>query len=103
MNSDTRAARDRLIEDLKVVVQDAEELLKATAGQTGDKISAVRARAEESLRNARRRLGELEEDVVARARSAAKATDALVHEKPWQSIAIAAGVAFLLGLLAGRR
>lgn len=103
MSSDTRAARDRLIEDLKVVVQDAEELLKATAGQTGDKISAVRARAEESLRNARRRLGELEEDVVARARSAAKATDELVHEKPWQSIAIAAGVAFLLGLLAGRR
>lgn len=103
MTSDTRAAKDRLIDDLKAVVHDAEELIKATAGQTGEKISAVRARAEENLREVRRKLGELEDDVVERAKSAAKATDDLVHEKPWQSIAIAAGVAFLLGLLAGRR
>lgn len=103
MTSETRAARDKLIEDLRAVVQDAEELLKATAGQTGEKISAVRARAEDSLRTARRRLSELERDVVERAKTAAKATDDLVHEKPWQSIAVAAGVAFLLGLLAGRR
>jgi ElaB/YqjD/DUF883 family membrane-anchored ribosome-binding protein len=103
MTSDTRAAKDKLVEDLRAVVQDAEELLKATAGQTGEKIGAVRARAEESLRTARRRLSELEHDVVERAKTAAKATDDLVHEKPWQAIAITAGVAFLLGLLAGRR
>jgi len=103
MTSDTRAAKDKLMDDLKAVVQDAEELLKATAGQTGEKISAVRARAEEHLRSARNRLSELEHDVVERAKSAAKATDELVHEKPWQAIAITAGVAFLLGLLAGRR
>lgn len=103
MTSETKGARDRLVEDLRAVVQDAEELLKATAGQTGEKISAVRSRAEASLRAARDRLGELEHDVMERARTAAKATDELVHEKPWQSIAVAAGVAFLLGLLAGRR
>lgn len=103
MTSETKAAKDRLVEDLKAVVHDAEELLKATAGQTGDKINSVRARAEENLRVVRRKLSEMEDDVVERAKSTAKATDDLVHEKPWQSIAIAAGAAFLLGLLAGRR
>jgi ElaB/YqjD/DUF883 family membrane-anchored ribosome-binding protein len=103
MTSNTRTARDKLVEDMKAVVNDAEELLKATAGQTGDKINAVRARAEENLRTVRRKLSELEDDVVERAKTAAKVTDDLVHEKPWESIAITAGVAFLLGLLAGRR
>lgn len=103
MNTETRAAKDKLMEDLKAVMQDAEELLKATAGQTGEKISAVRARAEENLREVRRKLGEMEEDLMVHARAAVKGADDLVHEKPWQSIAVAAGVAFLLGLLAGRR
>jgi ElaB/YqjD/DUF883 family membrane-anchored ribosome-binding protein len=103
MTSETRAARDRLTEDLKAVLRDTEELLKATAGQTGEKIGAVRARAEENLREVRRKLGEMEYELVEQAKSAARATDDLVHEKPWQSIAVAAGVAFLIGLLAGRR
>jgi ElaB/YqjD/DUF883 family membrane-anchored ribosome-binding protein len=103
MTSETRAARDRLTEDLKAVLRDTEELLKATAGQTGEKIGAVRARAEENLREVRRKLGEMEDELVEQAKSAARATDDLVHEKPWQSIAVAAGVAFLIGLLAGRR
>lgn len=103
MTSDTRTAKERLMDDLKAVVHDAEELLKATAGQTGEKISAVRARAEDNLREVRRKLSEMEDDLVERAKTAAKATDDLVHERPWQSIAVVGGVAFLLGLLAGRR
>lgn len=103
MTTETQAARNRLVEDFKTVVQDAEELLKATASQTGEKISAVRARAEENLREARRKLGEMEGDVVGRTKAAAKATDQLVHDNPWQSMAVAAAVGFLLGMLTGRR
>lgn len=103
MTNETRTAKDKLIDDMKAVIHDAEELLKATAGQTGDKITAVRARAEENLREVRRKLSEMESDLVDRARSAAKATDEMVHEKPWQSVSIAAAVGFLLGMLAGRR
>lgn len=103
MTTETQTARDRLVEDFKTVIQDAEELLKATATQTGDKIGAVRARAEENLREARRKLGEMESDLVSRTKAAAKATDQLVHDNPWQSIALAAAVGFLLGMLTGRR
>lgn len=103
MTTETPVTRDRLIGDFKAVIHDAEELLKATASQTGDKIGAVRARAEESLREARRKIGEMESDLVDRAKSAAKATDHLVHENPWQSVAIATAVGFLLGMLISRR
>ena len=39
---------DKLMVDVRTVVADAEDLLKATAGQTGEGIAKVRARAEES-------------------------------------------------------
>ena len=101
--SETHTARDRLFEDFKTIVTDAEELLKATAGQSGEKIESVRARAEDNLRRARVKLGEMEGDVVDRTRAAAKATDQLVHENPWQSIALAAAVGFVFGMMSGRR
>jgi ElaB/YqjD/DUF883 family membrane-anchored ribosome-binding protein len=93
----------QLMEDLRVVVEDAEALIKATAGQTGEKFESARSRAEESLRAARARLADIEGEVSLRARQAARHTDLYVHENPWGAIGVAAGVAFLLGLLAGRR
>lgn len=98
----TQGVKDRLINDFKAVMHDAEELIKITANQTGDKIGAVRARAEESLQEARRKLTEVENDLVDRAKAAAEVTDELVHENPWQAVAIAAGVGFLLGMLTSR-
>ena len=103
MATDTDVAKERLIKDFKAVIHDAEELLKATADQTGDKIDKVRARARENINNARHKLDELEDDVAQRARAAYKATDQLVHDNPWQTAAVAAGVGLLLGLLLGRR
>jgi ElaB/YqjD/DUF883 family membrane-anchored ribosome-binding protein len=103
MTTEALDAKDRLIEDFKTVVHDAEELVKATASQTGDKISAVRAQAEESLRVARRKLGEMEGNIMERTKVAVKAADNLVHENPWQSITVATAVGVMLGMLIGRR
>lgn len=94
---------DKLVEDLKVVMRDAEALIKATSAQTGEKIQEVRARAEESLRQARTRLTVIEDEAMQRAREVADATEEYVKENPWQSIGIAAGVGLLVGLLLSRR
>lgn len=94
---------ERLMHDLKAVAGDVEELLKATAGQTGDKIAAARARAEESLRGAKDRIQAAGEEVSARTRQAMAATDDYVHHKPWVAVGIASGVGFLVGYLLGRR
>jgi ElaB/YqjD/DUF883 family membrane-anchored ribosome-binding protein len=95
--------KEKLIDDLRTVAQDVEELLKATANQTGEKITAARARAEESLRSAQMRLADAGDEMSARARVAIRVTDEYVHDNPWQALGIAAGVGFLLGYLVGRR
>lgn len=103
MATETQAARDRLVNDFKKVINDTEALLEATANQTGDKIGAVRERAEETLREARRKLLAMENDLIVQTKAAVKATDELVHENPWQAVALAATVGLLFGLLSGRR
>lgn len=94
---------EKLVEDLKAVMYDAEALLKATSAQTGEKIQEVRARAEDSLRQARVRLTEVEEDALRRARELADATEEYVRDNPWQSVGIAAGIGLVLGILISRR
>ena len=94
---------DQLLADLKTVMNDAEALLRATSSQTGEKIQEVRARAEESLRQAKQRLMSIEDEALRRAREVADATDEYVRENPWQSVGIAAGVGLLVGLLLARR
>jgi ElaB/YqjD/DUF883 family membrane-anchored ribosome-binding protein len=103
MNASSEVTTDKLVEDLKTVMQDAEALLKATSTQTGERLQEVRARAEESLRQARVRLTQVEEDALKQAREVADATEEYVRENPWQSVGIAAGVGLLLGLLISRR
>jgi ElaB/YqjD/DUF883 family membrane-anchored ribosome-binding protein len=86
------AAPDKLMDELRAVVAAAEELLKATAGEHGERVDEIRARAEESLRAARERLegvgGRLNDEVRAH---------------PWAAVGIAAGIGLVLGILLGRR
>ncbi len=96
-------AREKLMEDLKTLVNDAEELLKATAHQTGDKIASVRAKAEESLKTAKARIAEEGKAVMEKAKSAAKSTDEFVHDHPWKAVGVGALAGFLVGLLISRR
>jgi ElaB/YqjD/DUF883 family membrane-anchored ribosome-binding protein len=94
---------DRLMQDVRAVVRDTEDLLKATAGDASDQAVKARARAEESLRIARVRLTGMQHDLMARARVSAKAADEYVHENPWPAVGSAAGIGFVIGLLIGRR
>lgn len=94
---------EQLIEDFNVVVADAEALLKATAGQGGEKLAEVRAKTEASLKAFKSRIGEAQTALVEKTRAAAKATDVYVHEKPWNAVGVAAGLGLLIGWLMGRR
>ncbi len=92
----------KLRQDLQTVVFDAEELLKATASQTGEQIARVRARAEESIGAARARLAEAGTAAGQNAREIANGVDDQVHRHPYAVAGIAAGVGLLVGLLIGR-
>lgn len=101
--SNNKPSVDRLMQDLHAVLEDADALLRATAGNAGEKVQQARARAEESVRVARERMVAAEEDLARRAQVIAQDADRYVRDKPWQAIGIAAGVAFVVGLLVARR
>jgi len=103
MNDFSHPSTDRLVSDLKVLVSDAEELLKLTADEAGEKFGDVRGRLGQQLARAKDRIAEAEAGVRQQTQKVANATDDYVRGHPWQSIGVATGVAFLLGLLSGRR
>ena len=97
------SSQEKLVTDIRAVIADAEEILLATADQTGEKIANLRSRIKNRLLDARIRLDAAEEVLIEKTRAAARATDDYVHENPWQAVGIGAGVGFLLGLVLGRR
>lgn len=88
-----------LLCDLKQVVSDAEELLKLTAGDAGEKMKELRARLAGTLDSARATC----ESLQGKTAQAAKATDEIIREHPYESIGVAFGLGVLVGVLAGYR
>jgi len=103
MTSATPDAREQIVADMKAVIADAEELLKATTGATGERIAAARARAEETLKAARVKLSRLDDVVIDQAKETARAADEYVREHPWGAVGIAAVAGLLIGVLISRR
>ena len=95
--------KEKLIADLKVVVADAEEIMRATAGAAGDKVADLRVKIESRLRDAKARLEDAEALVLGKAKAAAAATDDFVHEQPWKAVGVAAAIGLAVGVLIGRR
>ena len=96
-------SKQKLVADLKVVVADAEELLRATASQAGEKVAAARERIQASIATAKVKLTEAERALLEKTKQAAKATDDYVHENPWQAVGVAAAAGLVLGILISRR
>lgn len=97
------ATTNTLIEDYRTVVADAEDLLRATASQAGEKAVAARAKIEKNLARAREMLADAEDAALDTANDAMRATDGYVHRHPWESIGAAVGAGLIIGWLIGRR
>lgn len=103
MNDVSSTQKDKLMNDLRVVIADAEEVLRMTADEAGQSAADLRGRIQNRMNQAKTDLIHVQEVAVAKAKAAGYATDEFVHENPWKSIGIAAGVGALMGLLVSRR
>lgn len=95
--------KDRLFSDMKIVLNDAEDLLKAAASSSGERAVELREKAMVSLRRAKDAMSDAQTAVVDKTKAVAKATDDYVHDHPWKAVGIAAAVGFVLGLIINRR
>ena len=100
-NSDTTAQTPKdLLDDLRSLVSEAEKMLgDSLTEHSEDAVSALRSRFDA----AQERMGELYAGARKRVVAGAKCTDEAIRANPYQSLAIAAGVGVLVGVLLGRR
>jgi ElaB/YqjD/DUF883 family membrane-anchored ribosome-binding protein len=98
-NKTTAQTPQDLLNELRTLVVDAEKMLgESISEHTADAVGALRVRYDA----ASERMGELYEGARKKVVAGAKKTDETIRENPYQSIAIAAGVALVVGILLGR-
>ncbi len=103
MSEAIQLSKEKLVQDLHQGVADAEELLRLTADNVGESATELRQRMRDRLSRTKDELTHLQHVTVAKAKAAGHATDEYVHEHPWKSIGIAAGLGLVVGLLISRR
>lgn len=81
---------------------DLEQLLDATAGQTGQRFAQVRGRAEESLQAAKVHMADLRDTALATSCAPGRATHQWVRANTWPLIGIGAVAGLALGWVVAR-
>lgn len=100
-HSNSQAMKRKLLADFNAVVHEADQLLTFISDEGGDKAEALRGGIERKLNAAKALLRDLEDAVMEKTRAGARATDAYVHENPWQTIGVAAGLSVIFGVAVG--
>ena len=100
-HSSSEAMKQKLLADFNAVLTEADQLLKLVTNESGDKANALRTKIEHNLNTAKQRLRSLEDAVMEKTKATARATDEYVHENPWETMGIAAGLGVVLGVMIG--
>jgi ElaB/YqjD/DUF883 family membrane-anchored ribosome-binding protein len=95
--------RDKLIDDLKLVIQQAEDLLRNTGQQMDQGYQQARARFESTLSSAKHNLSATQEELLSNAQDAIDSADRYVQQNPWQAAGIGALAGLVIGLWLGSR
>lgn len=103
MNETTAAQRDKLMQDLRVVIRDAESLMKSTGEQLGDGATEWRERTQNRLSELRRQVSALQEQTTERVTAAGRQANEFVHRNPWTAVGMASGIGLLAGYLINHR
>ena len=97
----SKALKEELTEDFNAVVAKAEQFLQSASREGEHQTGALRSKVARQLSLAKDHLRDVEDAVAGKARATARATDAFVHENPWQTLGAGAGLGVALGVLIG--
>jgi ElaB/YqjD/DUF883 family membrane-anchored ribosome-binding protein len=89
--------------DVKALVKDAQSLLTAAAALTGTKADDLRERGMQLLDTALGKAGKYQDQAKVKSKELAHTADVYVKDNPWRTVAVAAGVALLVGVALGRK
>jgi len=89
--------------DVKTLVKDAQALLSAASALTGEKADEMRARGMQLLDVALGKASQVQGQALVKGKELAHSADVYVRDNPWRTIAAAAGVGLLVGVILGRK
>ncbi len=89
--------------DVKTLVKDAQSLLTAAAALTGEKAEDMRTRGMEMLDVALGKASQVQGQAIVKGKELAHTADVYVKDNPWRTIAAAASVGVLVGVILGRK
>lgn len=95
--------KDKLVKDLRAVVEDADCLLQEVANSTAEEFAAARTRIGAKLSEARSRLDEARIAVTDKARHTADVTHEYMMQNPWKVVGFAAVIGLIIGAIVSRR
>lgn len=93
----------KLAEELRKVVHDAQEMLNHQIESADDGYRSARKQLAQSVEHANRQLQGAERALLDQTRKVVRETDHYVHDHPWESVGVSAGIGLLVGLLIARR
>jgi len=100
---ESTGTKDKLMEDIKQVINDAELLTKETAGDLNGRAKEVRDKLAVKIKDAKAQLADKEAVMREKALEGAKETDRVIRDHPYESLGIAFGVGILVGVLLNRK
>lgn len=99
-NNKQTATPKELLAELRALAVEAEQMISSSSGAaTDDALGAMRSQYEAM----QERLSDLYAGARKKVIAGAKYTDETIRENPYQSMAVAAGLGLLVGVLLGRR
>jgi ElaB/YqjD/DUF883 family membrane-anchored ribosome-binding protein len=93
---------EKLIADVKVLIDDVEDFWKTTASETAERIVALRRRLEQKIAECRKALAEEERAWIQNAEQARVSAKGYPGKNTWTKFAVAVGIGLVLGLLLRR-
>jgi ElaB/YqjD/DUF883 family membrane-anchored ribosome-binding protein len=96
-------AKGKMAGDIRTVITDGEDLLKAATNVSGASLAATRDEFKEKLGSARARLADAAQPAIDKAKNTAAAANGYVRGNPWTAIGFAVAVGALIGYLVVRR
>jgi ElaB/YqjD/DUF883 family membrane-anchored ribosome-binding protein len=94
--------KQKIIEDIKMLLNDSEELLRLSATLPGEGVDALRSRLRDHVDTARSALEDAQANAQSRYRAGVDCTEKYVRDNPWQALGVAAGIGFFVGILISR-
>jgi ElaB/YqjD/DUF883 family membrane-anchored ribosome-binding protein len=98
MSEVSEVTTEKLIADFKVLVDDAEQLIGATASQAGERVAALRQRLLRRVEEAKDAMAQCEKELRERGERAKSRVITCLQDENWSRLAIAAGLGVLVGL-----